>query len=201
MNDKHYIIIGKSNHFIQEISKITKNIEVISWRYPKFKPHILTNHKKKIIYICGYDYDSYSKNIDQYININVHNILYLIGKIKNIKEIIYINTLIKKRKTFSRYVYAKALLNQLLNEKYRKLLKVIECPTIIDQDSNPIVNGNKLNNLIFKILIKFNLIHTIKINEILNSNKIEKKIIKVVGIGIKYKRTQSLDRILRFFLG
>ena len=48
MNDKHYIIIGKSNHFIQEISKITKNIEVISWRYPKFKPHILTNHKKKL---------------------------------------------------------------------------------------------------------------------------------------------------------
>jgi len=201
MEDRHIIIIGNSAHFINEISKITKNIEVISWRNPKFKSSINANQKEKIIYICGYDYSSYKKNYEIFININVYNILDFIKKIKNIKQIYYINTIIKNKRTFSRYVYAKALLNEYLNEKYGKLLKVIECPTIIDQENNPIINGNKLNRLIFKILINYKMLNTIKINEIIRSNKIKKNTIKIKGVGIKYKRTQLIDRILRFILG
>lgn len=201
MEENHTIIIGNSAHFINEITKITKNIDVISWRNPKFKSKLNTNKKEKIIYICGYDYDSYKKNYEIYINTNVNNILNYIKKIKKIKKIYYINTIIKNRKTFSRYLYAKALLNERLNEKYGKLLKVIECPTITDPEGNPIVNGNKLNKLIFKALIKYNLINTVKINEVLKSDQIKKNIIRVEGVGIKIKRTQFIDRILRFILG
>ena len=202
-NYKNIIILGKSLKFINFVKNnfIYKKIRILKWRNLK-----ISDNKFKspdLILICGFDYKSYRYDYKKYYEVNISKPLHIIRKLcKKKTTIIYINTILKKKYTLSRYYYAKHKLNEELIKNFKNLVS-IESPTIITR-GNVDIFGSKIQKIIFKILIY------LKILEHIDYNHLKKKIInhlkylknqskfKVNGVFLTLPRNIFIDRILRF---
>lgn len=209
---KKIIILGKSKKFVEIINKLYKNyqISVLSWRkLEKIKDHRLLKNTK-IVFVCGYDYNSqwYSlkeyqrKNIDlpyRLINImaNKNTYLFYVDTIGNIKKGIN-----PRNTTLSRYEYAKKMLRYKLTKKFKKI-KIIELPPLIDKNSNIQIFGNQFTKMIFKLLILTGSIESIKLEKIANrfliKNNFQQKHIlnKPIAFFLNIPRPLIVDRFLR----
>lgn len=195
------IIIGYSRKFINVIRNKynKKKIHIFHWRKLANKQI----NKNVVIFVCGFDYDLLSANLNIFLHNNVFKILNFIKGFKKIKKIYYINTFNKKKfNTFSRYNYAKNLLGYELESNFKNV-QVVSLPTIV-RNNKPLIHGNILTKIIFYILIKINLIETIEIqnmSQLFNYTKKKSKIKKINGSYLKLPRNIFIDRLLRFIYG
>ena len=101
---KKIVIIGKSNKFILGIKQnfIYNELDIISWRKINF---IKSKKKYDLIFLCGFNFNTYSSNLNLFYKNNINKPLNLVKKIaKKESVIVYINTKNDKKKyTFSRY--------------------------------------------------------------------------------------------------
>ena len=99
---KKIVIIGKSNKFILGIKQnfIYNELDIISWRKINF---IKSKKKYDLIFLCGFNFNTYSSNLNLFYENNINKPLNLVKKIaKKESIIVYINTKNDKKKyTFS----------------------------------------------------------------------------------------------------
>ena len=216
-NKPKIIVIGNSKKFISIFESIYKksNIKKYSWRSIidlDFKEQKLFKNPK-VIFICGYDYKSQWYLYEQYYHRNVSLPFKLVKFLVDDKtKIIYIDTISKvldrytkkKRKTFSRYEFAKKELRTKLQKNFKNL-KILEIPPI-KAKNEILIHGSFFTKFIFKILIKLNLIKTIDISKIkkkliINLNSRQKlKIYQLRPILLSIPRSLFLDRLARLIL-
>ena len=199
MND--IIIIGYSRKFINAIKNKynNKKIHIFHWRKLVRKKI----NKNVVIFVCGFDYDSLSSDLNIFLHNNVFKIIKFIKRFKKIKKIYYINTFSKKKlNTFSRYNYAKNLLGYELQSNFINV-QIVSIPTIV-RNNKPLIHGNMFSKIIFYILIKLKLIETIEIqniSQLFNSSMKKNKIKKIHGSYLELPRNVFIDRLLRFIYG
>jgi hypothetical protein len=205
---KDVIVIGNSKKIINILYEIYHNSEitVFNWR-KKNNLNKKLNYNNLDIYLCGFDYESVKYDYKKFININVKNQINFLKKFLIFSpRIFYINTeKNKKNYTYSRYKFAKSMLNYEIY-KISKKLKTINVP-VICVDNKPQIYGSKIISFIFCILIKINFIKKIsteslkkKILTLINTD-IYKAPKKIIGKNIKYPRTLFVDRMLRLLYG
>lgn len=151
----------------------------------------------------------------KYYEVNVIKPFNLIKKISNSKtKIIYFNTINKissnnvsrNSNTFSRYEFAKnELAFKLFN--FSKNLTILDIPIIKDHKNEPLIYGDKISKLIFYIMIKLDLVKSIKISDLKRlikkniRNRTKSKPIRQKKIGLFIPRTLFIDRLLRIING
>ena len=108
--------------------------------------------------------------------------------------------------TLSRYEFAKKELAFKLYNFSQNLL-ILDIPVIKDNKDKPLIYGGKISKLIFYILIKLNLVNSIKISNLKElikrniKNKTNSKPIRLKKIGLFIPRTLFIDRLLRLING
>jgi hypothetical protein len=200
---KELLILGKSPHFIKLLKKIYTNyqIYITSWRNP------ILYRKFDIIFICGFDYSCFHKNLNFFLNVNCVEPINYLNKITAANsKIIYINTKLSFAKyTFSRYYFAKVQLANLLNRKFVNT-SIIAIPTI-SNNGRLFIFGNFISKKIFSILIFLGLSKNIELNTLKKKLCIKNikfnnyKNYKLKGMMLKIPRSLLLDRLLRLILG
>jgi hypothetical protein len=199
------LIIGNSKHLNNAIHKIypKRKIKTISWR-GKFKKDISMDYD--LIFIVGFDFDSYTKNYKEYLNINIYNPVRAIKKYSNLTtDLVLISTKQESKKyTLSRYRFAKEMIANKLLESFNNLY-VLRFDTFIDKNKSPILKGSNFTKAIFKYLAKIRVIETINLDQVAkqikaykNNSKYEPCLIK--GIFLEIKRSQFIDRLLRLLI-
>ena len=219
MQQNNIILVGKSEKFYNLVKSIYPKsaIEVFSWRNISKKnyKYSFKRKNKNLIFVNGYHYGGSYFFFKKYYELNVTNPLNLIKKISNSKtKIVYFNTISnissknvsKNLITFSRYEFAKKeLAFKLFN--FSKNLLILDIPVIKDHKNKPLIYGNKISKLIFYIMIKLNLIDSIKISNLKKliikniRNKTSSKPVRLKKIGLFIPRTLFIDRILRIING
>ena len=204
---KKIVIIGKSNKFILGIKQnfIYNELDIISWRKINF---IKSKKKYNLIFLCGFNFNTYSSNLNLFYENNINKPLNLVKKIaKKESVIVYINTKNDKKKyTFSRYRYAKEKLAYELNKKIKNL--IIYRADLIKFNNNISINSNFFSKYVFIFFSKLNLIKTIEIHYVLkeiimllNNKNYSKQKNNIKSYLLNVPRTQFLDRALRFLIG
>ena len=200
---KKLLILGKSPHFIKLLKNIYSNyqIYITSWRNP------ILFRKFDIIFICGFDYSCFHKNLNFFLNKNCVEPINYLKKITSVNsKIIYINTKMSFTKyTFSRYYFAKVQLANLLNRKFINT-SIIAIPTI-SNNGRIFIFGDCISKKIFSILITFGLVKNLELNTL--KKKLYIKNIKfnnyinceLNGMMLRIPRSLFLDRLLRFIFG
>ena len=201
---KNIIILGASSKIINFLEKNLKykSLTIVPWRQINLKKKL--NTYADLIIVCGYDYSSYKYEFKKFYNINVLIPLQFIKKnYCNKTSIIYINTLFSKKRTYSRYYFAKHKLYEELKKNFYHF-KSAALPLVINNKKID-VYGSNFNKYLFKILLYFKLIKSINYNKVSSTiNLLLKKNYKkntyqakVKGYFLKIPRTILLDRILR----
>lgn len=204
---KKIVIIGKSNKFILGIKQnfIYNELDIISWRKINF---IKSKKKYDLIFLCGFNFNTYSSNLNLFYENNINKPLNLVKKIaKKESVIVYINTKNDKKKyTFSRYRYAKEKLAYELNKIIKNL--IIYRADLIKFNNNISINSNFFSKYVFIFFSKLNLIKTIEIHYVLkeiimllNNKNYSKQKNNIKSYLLNVPRTQFLDRALRFLIG
>ena len=200
--------------------KIFKNLfpnskfKLYSWR--KCRTNLLENridYHIDILVLCGFHYGSLTYKYKKFLDINVNYPISFIEKFTSKKTIIlYLDTDDSifcgeklKKKTYSRYKYAKKQLSDQLIKKYKNC-KILKVPVLVknDKKKNIEIKGNFFSKKIFEILIKFKKINYITEHKFIsdvrkkikmkNSNKLNNLKAKYLEIP----RPVFLDRVLRF---
>ena len=206
---KKVLIIGNSPKFIKYVKeKINYNfLKVISWRGKNQK----RNNIYDLIFVCGYNFNTYGCNFEEFQNLNIIYPLKKIVKHSNKKSlVIFINTYDQKQKyTYSRYKYAKIKLAYLISKRIKKFV-LLNVPLITDNDSKIMIKSSFVSLCCLSLLIKLRLIETIKIKKLykLIDNCFERlpiinnanNINNINGRYLQVPRTQFVDKILRFIL-
>lgn len=209
---KKITFIGSSKKFISIAKSIYPDsyINIYYWRDLHTADRL---DKKKgsmpdIIFVCGFDYQSYSYSFKKFYSVNITNPLNLIEEIATKKKtkIIYIDTYhCKCNFTLSRYVFAKKTLGNILSKKYPSL-KVLHIPTIINSEEKADIQGGIITKIIFNYLIQKKIIEFISIDNLtILVRKCLKKTEKKKGcpvkpILLKLPRSMFIDRFLRFII-
>lgn len=199
------LLIGNSEHLGNIIRKIypSNEIKTIPWRR-KFEENF--SERYDLIFIIGFDFDSFNKKYIEYLIVNIYNPLLTIKNYsKSTTDLVLISTSQGKRKfTLSRYRYAKELLSDKLMSSHINFY-VLRFDTFIDKYKFPMIKGNILTKVIFKCLSEIKAIKTTDMAAV--SQKIEgykkykmNKPSNIKGILLDLKRTQFLDRLARFFI-
>ena len=218
MQQKNITLIGKSDKFYSLIKSIypKSSIKVLSWRKISKKKNKYSFKKKNenLIFVNGYHYGGSYFFFKKYYGVNVTKPFNLIKRISNSKtKIIYFNTanniskdVSKNLITFSRYEFAKKeLAFKLFN--FSQNLLILDIPVIKSHKNKPLIFGDKISQLIFYIMIKLNLINSIKISDLKVlikrniKNKTKLKPIRLKKIGLFIPRTLFIDRLLRMING
>ncbi len=218
MQQNKIILIGKSEKFYDLVKSIYpgSSIEVLSWRKISEKNgYSFKKKNKNLIFVNGYHYGSSYFFFKKYYEVNVIKPFNLIKKISNSKtKIIYFNTINKissnnvsrNSNTFSRYEFAKnELAFKLFN--FSKNLTILDIPIIKDHKNEPLIYGDKISKLIFYIMIKLDLVKSIKISDLKRlikkniRNRTKSKPIRQKKIGLFIPRTLFIDRLLRIING
>jgi len=204
---KNITLLGNSIYFCKLVKLIYPDsiISIQSWRSIK-KNYKQKPYKIDIIIVCGYDYQSYGYDFNEFLKCNVAKPLsYLKTHASAITKIIYINTAISsKTLTYSRYEYAKNLLAYSIKSKF-KSAEILSLPLILDDRYFTPVKGGIVSRFVIKKLIAHNLIKTINTSQIIklleNNSKSNKKIPRMDGHLLSFPRNQFIDRILRLSNG
>lgn len=206
---KKIIILGQSKKFILRIKKNYNfdSLKIVPWRkIIDYRPD--TNELYDLIFICGFDFSAYHKNLNHFNNVNINHPIKLIKKIsKKSTQIVYINTqnLDKKNYTLSRYKYAKQQLGYQISKNFKNF--VILKTDLILENKKISIQSNFFSKIIFLFLIKFKILKTIEIkklfveiNKLINSGNRQNQE-NILGFLLKIPRTQFIDRLLRFWIG
>jgi len=207
---KKIIILGSSKKFNKLIYGMYSEDVLITVPWRTISYHLKEKQQvfmADLIFVCGYDYSSYWAAMKNYELNNIYAPLAFIEKYLN-KEgvVIYIDTEIcEKNITLSRYKYAKHKLAEGLAES-NILINRIDVPTIVDENSRPLIYGNYLTRKVFGLLIKFKIINFITISDlqdkIKNNSLIKKRSEKnIKGLFLFIRRGLLIDRILRLIYG
>ena len=203
---KKVLVIGNSPKFIKYVKeKVNCNfLKIISWREKNQNNY----DKYDLVFVCGYNFNTYSCNFEKFKNLNI---IYPLKKIVNHSSkkslVVFINTYDKKQKnTYSRYKYAKIKLAYLISRRIKKLV-LLNVPLVTDNNSKIMTKSSFASLCCLSLLVKFRLIETIKIKKLykLIDNCIEQSLIKnkinnINGRYLQVPRTQFVDKILRFVL-
>ena len=200
---KKLLIFGKSHHFIKLLKSIYTNYEIhiTSWRKPKLF------NKFDIVFVCGFDYSSFGKNLNDFLNINCTKPINYLKKITTVdSKVIYINTKSNFKKfTLSRYYFAKVQFANEVNKKF-KYTSIIFLPTI-SNNAWPFIFGNYISKQIFCKLITLGFFKNIELNDlkkilyIKNIKFFNYKRLELNGMLLKIPRSLFFDRLLRFVIG
>lgn len=209
---KKIIILGRSQKFIKIIKNlyVHDDIKILSWRKLDKLNKYGSYKNPNIIFTCGYDYNSHWYDYDKYFKINISSPLKFINSIYNKNTFLfYIDTvgkLTKKTNTkkliLSRYEFAKKKLRNKLIKKFDKI-KIIELPPLVDKNLEVNIFGGKFTKSIFKFLIIFRIINSIKLRSISNKFLIKNdfnkkyKIFNIHSFMLSVPRPLFIDRFLR----
>ena len=201
------LILGQSEKFIKIFSELYPNSELVvfSWRCLQANSSIKSDFE--IVVVCGYDYDSYFASFENFLRVNVYDVIDFLENLTSRTKLIYIDTADSRRKyTFSRYLYAKKLLAVELYESFIKTDFYIIKPNTIVNENNAEIKGGILTQIVFYFLINLNLIKTTSRNDIALSikggfGKVEAPPCCPIPVLLNWKRTKFLDRLLRFIYG
>lgn len=207
---RNVLILGNTTKFIQGIKEYfpAANRVVIPWRDSELR--IMRSNVDfelfDLVFVCGYDYGSYTSTFDNYLNSNVYSVLAIIAKCSKCRKFVYVDTEdTNKTYTLSRYVYAKKLMGSLIVEN----VKLAEChimkPCSIVTDKLD-VHGSRIEVLLFRFLIKLKVVKFVNISSIFynllnNRYLVSEKVFCPTPVFLKFKRTRLIDRGLRFIYG
>lgn len=206
------LVLGHSYKFTKFIKSIypISNCHVIGWRdlTGLSEAHLrqLESFEWDLILIAGYDYSSCYYGYQKFIYKNVYLIINFLKKfISKNTTLVYINTFpSSKKKTFSRYYYAKMLLGVELGDICENLI-CLNFPTVFE--SNKItIKGGVFTRIITKFLIKIKFIECVLINDDPLKNSLIYKNFRGTPcspkpIFLSFPRPVVLDRLLRLFFG
>ena len=202
------LVLGRSYHLYAAICHAFKSdeIEVVQWR-GNCSCSNFSNLKYDIIFIVGFDYSSYMKDYEEYMQVNIKNpLLNLISLCKNNTDIVYISTQYSNLSyTFSRYRYAKEELGSKIVEQFPNSY-IVRFDTFVNSNGELKVNANFIIKKIFYFLIKINIIKTINLKDVSIKLGNYKKsysleVNRIEGLFIRAPRTQFIDRLLRVMFG
>ncbi len=197
------VVFGRSDKFLKIIQSIhSEDVAVIPWR-DCTQPTIGI---ASLVYVVGYNYNTFNIPYADYIAANVIQPIDLLKKITDSRtKVVYINTQqTLSRTTFSRYVYAKHKLSQALRNLEIGHLDIIELPVII-KGKTPQIHGGVLQIGVFRALVALRLIETIDFQML--RNKIVQPPVnsfgtsELIGRFLRIPRTQLIDRFLRVICG
>lgn len=201
------LILGKSIKFENIIKNLWPESErtITPWRSISDSKSL--DIKYNLIFVCGYDYSSYSYELSDFLNTNVVLPLKKIKESSNINtDIIYIMTdLHKKNYTYSRYLYAKYLLAQKLIACNDFNSYILVMPTILNKHGQMDSFGPGNRILIF-MLVKLKIIKVVTPEEVLSrienyKSSSAQSIFEKKPKLLNLKRTIMIDRLLRLVIG
>jgi hypothetical protein len=199
------LIIGNSSHLCEAIRSAypAHEIKVIPWR-SNF--HEIAQMNSDLIFIVGFDYCSYMKPYEKYMNNNVIQPMLAVQRFaKPSADKVYIATQNGSKKyTFSRYRFAKEKLGQELMNQWDNSY-VVRFDTFATPNHEPLVKGGFITKLIFSCLVKTGVVKTVDMRTVSDCLKnyqasSSKDLINIKGFFISIPRPQFIDRVMRLFI-
>ena len=208
MTSLKILFIGNSKKFIKPFLNYYKcsKYDVIDWRKLSINS---SKYNADIIIILGYNHNLYHKSFTHFIEHNVYKpYKFIKNNLSKNETLIYVDSMPPdKVYTFSRYLYAKRLLLELLYNLNPKIIQ-LSFPTIINTSRMPDLYANIFEKILGYIFLKIKNTETIFIDEI------ERFIKDNIGLGEKKKvnfriqpkflyirRTRLIDKLLRIICG
>jgi hypothetical protein len=199
------LIIGKSSHLCEAISLAYPDHEIktITWRGLAGET---TQACVDLIFVVGFDYGSYMKPYEDYMNVNVTQPILAVQRFaKPTTAIVYVATQNgRKTFTFSRYRYAKEKLGHALAHQLPHAY-VLRFDTFATSNHEPLVKGGAATRLIFSCLVKLGVIKTVDmltVRERLKDHQIHAShdLPAIQGFFMAIPRPQFVDRLMRLFI-
>lgn len=196
------LIIGNSSHLYEAIRLAypAHEIETISWRG---LVHETTQREADLIFIVGFDYNSYMKRYEDYIDVNVTQPMLAVQRFaKPATTMVYVTTQNERSNfTFSRYRYAKEKLGQELMTQSTKAY-VLRFDTFVTPEQEPLVKGGAITRLVFGALRKLGVVKTMDMRTVCErlgaySSHDSHDVRDVTGVLLSIPRPQFVDRLVR----
>ena len=154
------LIVGNSDHLHEAICLAYPDheIKMISWRG---LAHEAIQSQADLLFIVGFDYGSYMKRYEDYIDVNVMQPMLAVRRFaKPTASIVYVATQNERSNyTFSRYRYAKEKLGQELMHQSTKAY-ALRFDTFVTPNQEPLVKGGAITRLVFGTLRKLGVVKT-----------------------------------------
>jgi len=199
------LIIGNSSHLCEAIRLAYPDheIKVIPWRSDF---HEMAQMHSDLVFIVGFDYSSYMKRFEDYMDINVTQPLLAVQRFaKPSADRVYIATQNGFRNyTFSRYRYAKEKLGKALISQSTNSY-VVRFDTFATSNHEPLVKGGAITKLMFRCLVKVGVVKSVdmftvakrlKTYQTSSSNDLR----DIKGILMALPRPQFIDRLMRLLV-
>lgn len=204
------LVLGNSQKFLSGIKRYFPGVTltILPWRrLGEFAiDYAIGDETFDLVFVCGYDYQSYRASYDDYLNKNVYDVIKVLSKCGKCRKLVYVDTEeTSKRYTLSRYVFAKKLLGKLLKSTgcVPELHIMRPCSIITDKVD---VHGTWLEDAIFAVLEKLGRVRTVHIDALFqrlvqNQYLVLSDVSCPIPVGLTIKRTRMIDRGLRFIYG
>ena len=196
------LIIGNSDHLYEAIrlAYADHEIKMISWRR---LAHEAIQSQADLLFIVGFDYGSYMKRYEDYIDVNVTQPMLAVRRFaKPTASIVYVATQNERSNfTFSRYRYAKEKLGQELMNQSTKAY-VLRFDTFVTPNQEPLVKGGAITRLVFGALRKLGVVKTMDMRTVCErlrayASHESHDVRDVTGVLLSMPRPQFVDRLMR----
>ena len=199
------LIIGNSDHLYEAIRLAYSDheIKMISWRG---LAHEVIQSQADLLFIVGFDYGSYMKRYEDYIDVNVTQPMLAVRRFaKPTASIVYVATQNERSNyTFSRYRYAKEKLGQELMHQSTKAY-ALRFDTFVTPNQEPLVKGGAITRLVFGTLRKLGVVKTMDMRTVCErlrsySSHESHDFRDVTGVLLSIPRPQFIDRLMRLLV-
>ena len=199
------LIIGNSRHLCEAIGSVypDHDIKRMGWRSLMEET---TQELADLIFVVGFDYGSYMKRFEDYMNVNVTQPILAVQRFaKPTTAIVYVATQNGRRKfTFSRYRYAKEKLGHALVHQLPHAY-VLRFDTFATSNHEPLVKGGAATRMIFSCLVKLGMVKTVDMSTVREhlkdyQNHATHDLPAIQGIFMTIPRPQFVDRLMRLFI-
>jgi hypothetical protein len=200
------LILGNSSHLCEAIrwAYPSHEIKVIPWRELADEAHEL---HADLVFIVGFDYGSYFKRYESYIDANVHQPMLALQRFaKPTADVVYVTTQSGRRGfTFSRYRYAKEMLGHQLVLQWPHS-HILRFDTFATSAHEPMVKGGAMTRWVFHCLAKMGVIKTVDMLTVRDRLKAYSSCAThdssaTKGILLAIPRPQLIDRLMRLLIG
>jgi len=199
------LIVGNSDHLHEAICLAYPDheIKMISWRG---LAHEAIQSQADLLFIVGFDYGSYMKRYEDYIDVNVMQPMLAVRRFaKPTASIVYVATQNERSNyTFSRYRYAKEKLGQELMHQSTKAY-ALRFDTFVTPNQEPLVKGGAITRLVFGTLRKLGVVKTMDMCTVCErlrsySSHESHDFRDVTGVLLSIPRPQFIDRLMRLLV-
>lgn len=200
------LIIGNSPHLSEAISLAYPghDITIVSWRSDF---HHVPQIQADLIFIVGFDYASYMKRYEDFLDVNVEQPMFALQRFaKPSADRVYVATQNgPKNYTFSRYRYAKEKLGlELVSQSANSY--VVRFDTFATLHQEPLVKGGAVTKWIFSRLAKLGVVKTVDMHTVSErlknyQNSCSGDIREITGRLLFLPRPQFIDRLMRLLFG